>query len=65
VPDASLQEARSCLDLETTRGWCWGTVLRAAPCLLGLYTAVALLYREFQEQPCNLPLIVWELKRKK
>src|SRR5262249_44775836 len=35
---------RSCLGLETTRGWCRRTVLRAAPCLLGLYSVVALLY---------------------
>ena len=34
---------RAHLGLETTRGWCRETVLRAAPCLFGLYTAVALL----------------------
>src|SRR5439155_178004 len=27
-----------------TRGWCRNTVLRAEPCLLGLYTVVALMY---------------------
>jgi hypothetical protein len=43
--ETTFQEARSCLGLETTRGWCEQTVLRAAPCLLGLYTAVALLYQ--------------------
>jgi DDE superfamily endonuclease len=42
--ETTFQEARSCLGLETTRGWCAATVLRAAPCLLGLYTVVALLF---------------------
>lgn len=42
--ETTFQEARSALGLETTRGWCRKTVLRAAPCLLGLYTVVALLY---------------------
>lgn len=43
--ETTFQEARACLGLETTRGWCRRTVLRAAPCLFGLYTAVALLYQ--------------------
>ena len=42
--ETTFEELRSHLGLETTRGWCKGTVLRAAPCLFGLYTAVALLY---------------------
>ena len=43
--ETTFQELRAWLGLETTRGWCRKTVLRAAPCLFGLYTAVALLYR--------------------
>jgi DDE superfamily endonuclease len=43
--EATSQELRSHLGLETTRGWCPHTVLRAAPCLFGLYTVVALLYQ--------------------
>ncbi|WP_157469651.1 hypothetical protein [Gemmata sp. SH-PL17] len=39
-----LQEMRAELGLETTRGWREKTVLRAAPCLFGLYTVVALLF---------------------
>ena len=35
---------RAHLGLETTRGRCAKTVTRAAPCLFGLYTVVALLY---------------------
>jgi hypothetical protein len=42
--ETTFQEARSALGLETTRGRCRGTVLRAGPCLLGLYTVVAVLY---------------------
>jgi hypothetical protein len=43
--ETTFQEARAHLGLETTRGWCRQTVLRAAPCLFGLYTVVALLYQ--------------------
>ena len=43
--ETTFQEMRSCLGLESTRGWCEKTVSRAAPCLFGLYTAVALLYQ--------------------
>jgi hypothetical protein len=42
--ETTFQEARSCLGLGTTRGWCRNTVLRAGPCLLGLYTVVAILF---------------------
>jgi hypothetical protein len=38
-----LPRMRSCLGLETTRGWCRATVLRAAPCLFGLCSVVAAL----------------------
>lgn len=39
--ETTFQEARAYLGLETTRGWCRRTVVRAAPCLFGLYTVVA------------------------
>ena len=42
--ETTFEELRAHLGLETTRGWCPRTVLRAAPCLFGLYAAVALLY---------------------
>lgn len=42
--ETTFQELRDYLGLETTRGWCAATVLRLAPCLFGLYTAVAVLY---------------------
>ena len=47
--ETTFQEARGCLGLETTRGWCKKTVLRAGPCLLGLYTVVALLFDALPE----------------
>jgi hypothetical protein len=47
--ETTSQEARCFLGSESTRGWCRRTVQRAAPCLFGLYTSVALLYRELPE----------------
>jgi hypothetical protein len=42
--ECTFQESRAHLHSETTRGWSQRTVLRATPCLLGLYSVVALLY---------------------
>lgn len=42
--EATFQESRSCLGAATTRGRCRATVLRATPCLLGLYSVVAVLF---------------------
>lgn len=47
--ETTFEELRAHLGLETTRGWCRPTVVRAAPCLFGLYTAVALLYQALPE----------------
>jgi DDE superfamily endonuclease len=44
--ETTLQEMRAYLGLETTRGRTRATVLRSAPCLLGLYAVVAVLYAE-------------------
>jgi len=44
--ETTFQELRSYLGLETTQGWCQKTVLRAAPCLFGLYSIVALVYQQ-------------------
>jgi hypothetical protein len=44
--ETTFQEMRAYLGLETTRGWKERTVLRAAPCLFGLYSVVALLYSQ-------------------
>jgi hypothetical protein len=42
--ETTFEDARAYLGLESTRGWCAKTVQRAEPCLLGLYSVVALLY---------------------
>jgi hypothetical protein len=42
--EVTFEELRAHLGLETTRGRCRNTVLRAAPWLFGLYTIVTLLY---------------------
>jgi hypothetical protein len=47
--ETTFQEARSALGLETTRGWREKTVLRAGPCLLGLYAVVAILFHALPE----------------
>jgi hypothetical protein len=47
--ETTFAEMRSCLGLESTHGWCARTVLRAAPSLFGLYSAVAVLYRALPE----------------
>jgi hypothetical protein len=42
--ETTFEDARAYLGLESTRGWCPRTVARAEPCLLGLYSVVALMY---------------------
>jgi hypothetical protein len=44
--------------LETTRGWCRSTVLRATPCLFGLYSVVAVLYHSLPE-PKRSGAVIW------
>jgi hypothetical protein len=44
--EVTFEESRACLGLGTTREWCRRSVLRMTPMLLGLFTAVALLWRE-------------------
>lgn len=50
------------LGLETTRGRCERTVLRAEPCLFGLYSVVALLYEQLPEEAQAEPGVDWEGK---
>jgi hypothetical protein len=47
--ETTFQECRSCVGLETTRGRSRATVCRAAPCLFGLYSVVAVLYHSLPE----------------
>lgn len=42
--ETTFEEMRSCLGLETTRGWTATTVSRVGPCLFGLYTVAVALY---------------------
>jgi hypothetical protein len=42
--ETTFEDARAYLGLESTRGRCERTVGRAEPCLLGLYSVVALMY---------------------
>jgi hypothetical protein len=44
--EVTFEEVRAHLGLETTRHWCRQSVLRVAPCLLGLFTVVSLIYAE-------------------
>ena len=61
--ETTFQELRAYLGLETTRGWCERTVLRAAPCLFGLYTVVALLYHALPEAK-RVGSVTWPGKEK-
>src|ERR1700691_1220755 len=44
--EVTFEESRALLGLETTRHWCRQSVLRVTPILLGLFTAVALTWKE-------------------
>ena len=61
--ETTFEEARAYLGLESTRGWCEQTVLRAEPCLLGLYSVVALLYGLLPEPDQQQGMIDWEGKQ--
>jgi hypothetical protein len=45
--------------LQSTRGWKARTVLRAAPCLFGLYTVVACLYSQLPKRYARLRAVQW------
>lgn len=47
--ESTFQEARTPLGLEAIRGWSRETVERAASCLFGLHSVVALLFRVLPE----------------
>src|SRR4051794_20381647 len=57
--ETTFQEARSYLGLETTRGWCRNTVLRAEPSLFALYTVVAWLYAELPARYRRVRAVDW------
>ena len=61
--ETTFQEMRSYLGLETTRGWKEKTVLRAAPCLFGLYTLVACLYSQLPPRYARVRAVAWAGKQ--
>ena len=61
--ETTFQEMRSYVGLETTRGWCQSTVLRAEPCLFGLYTVVALLYACLPAKGARVRVVSWPGKQ--
>lgn len=61
--ETTFQEMRSYLGLETTRGWKEKTVLRAAPCLFGLYTLVAALYSQLPRKYARMRAVLWAGKK--
>jgi hypothetical protein len=56
--ETTFEELRAHLGLETTRGWSRRTVLRAAPCLFGLYSVVALLFHALPAEK-RAGAVVW------
>lgn len=60
--ETTFQELRAYLGLETTRGWCQRTVQRAAPCLFGLYTVVAVLYAGLRAEGVQTVGVSWSKK---
>jgi hypothetical protein len=61
--ETTFEEARAYLGLESTRGWCERTVLRAEPCLLGLYSVVALMYWLLPAEDQDQGSVQWEGKQ--
>jgi hypothetical protein len=57
--ETTFQEMRSYVGLETTRGWKEATVLRAAPCLFGLYTVVACLYSQLPRRYARVRAVAY------
>ena len=47
--EVTFEEARALLGLETTRHWCRQSVLRVTPILLGLFTAVVLIWHQLPQ----------------
>ena len=57
--EVTFEESREHLGFGTTRGWSQQTVLRAEPCLLGLYSLVALWWASLPAPEARRPIIVW------
>ncbi len=57
--ETTFQEMRTYLGLETTRGRTETTVLRAAPCLFGLYSVIVLLYARLPAHRLRAVAVAW------
>jgi hypothetical protein len=57
--EVMFEEVREHVGLETTRGRCAQTILRAEPCLFGLYTLVALWFSELSQREHQAPVVAW------
>jgi hypothetical protein len=57
--EVTFEETREHVGIETTRGRCAQTILRAEPCLFGLYTLVALWFSELPESERRAPAVAW------
>jgi Transposase DDE domain len=60
--ETTFQECREYLKLESTKGYSQQTVLRLSPCLLGLYTAIVLLYLQLPKTSSTLRAVFWKGK---
>jgi hypothetical protein len=60
--ETTFEDARAYLGLESTRGRCERTVGRAEPCLLGLYSVVALMYWLLPSAAQEQGVVEWEGK---
>jgi uncharacterized protein YerC len=60
--ETTFQECREYLKLESTKGYCQATVLRLTPCLLGLYTAIVLLYLQLPKISRTPGAVFWRGK---
>lgn len=61
--ETTFEDARAYLGLESTRGWCERTVGRAEPCLLGLYSVVAVMYWLLPAADQDQGEVAWEGKQ--
>jgi hypothetical protein len=61
--ETTFAEMRAYLGLETTRGRCAKTVLRAEPCLFGLHSVVAVAYWQLPQEAQQEGGVDWEGKR--
>ncbi len=57
--ETTFQELRAYVGLETTRGRTRATVLRAAPCVFGLFSVVALRYARLPVRYTRAARVVW------